>query len=88
MGNEPISIEKYAAVLKENGINISVVGLFAWLRNNRYLHSRNGKEFNLPTQRSEKMGLFIVSGEKLKYPRITEKGQKYFFEKLLAGDKK
>lgn len=55
-----ILIGDLAKILKQNGINIGQKRLFEWLRNNGYLSSRKGDEYNSPTQKSMDLGLFEV----------------------------
>lgn len=99
----PILIGELAKILKQNGISTLVIdgktyamgpnNLFKWLRANGYLISRKGTDYNTPTQRSMKMGLFKikegthVSGDGsvkiTKTTKVTGKGQIYFVNKFI-----
>lgn len=46
-----ITIGSLAKILKGNGINIGQNRLFKWMRNNGYLISKKGRNFNDPTQK-------------------------------------
>lgn len=90
-----ILINDLAKLLNQNGIDIGGKRLFVWLRENKYLISRKGRDYNSPTQRSMEMGLFRVketaithsSGSVIvnKTPLVTGKGQQYFINKFLGG---
>ena len=83
-----------AKLIKQNGIDIGQNRLFEWLRVNKYLISRKGSDYNLPTQRSMQQGLFEikesshVNGDGVnivtKTPKVTGKGQQYFINRFLA----
>lgn len=99
----PTLIGELAKILKQNGISTLVIdgktyamgpnNLFKWLRANGYLISRKGTDYNTPTQRSMKMGLFKikegthVSGDGsvkiTKTTKVTGKGQIYFVNKFI-----
>lgn len=84
-----ISIKELAGILRQNGVKIGQNRLFEWLRDNRYLCSRNGIK-NYPTQRALDMELFTVVEYAVKIPngdvintfstKVTGKGQTYFVE--------
>ena len=84
-----------AKILKGNGVDIGQNRLFKWLRENGYLISRKGADYNLPTQRSMELGLFEIkesthsnpdgSVRITKTPKVTGKGQQYFVNKLLKN---
>ena len=102
VSDTPILIGELAKILKQNGISTLVSdgktyamgpnNLFKWLRANGYLISRKGTDYNTPTQRSMKMGLFKikegthVSGDGsvkiTKTTKVTGKGQIYFVNKF------
>lgn len=92
----PILIGELAKILKQNGIEIGQNRLFVWLRSKGYLISRNGTDYNTPTQKSMELGLFKIkertrvssdgSVKITKTSMITGKGQQYFVNKFL-GDK-
>lgn len=87
-----ILVGDMAKILKQNGINIGQNRLFSWLRDNNYLCSRKGDNWNMPTQYSMELGLFRVvertvldgkNGVKIvKTPKVTGKGQQYFINKF------
>lgn len=92
----PILIGELAKILKQNGVEIGQNRLFAWLRDKGYLISRNGTDYNTPTQKSMELGLFKIkertrvssdgSVKITKTSMVTGKGQQYFVNKFL-GDK-
>lgn len=87
-----ILVGDMAKILKQNGINIGQNRLFSWLRDNNYLCSRKGDNWNMPTQYSMELGLFrvvertVLDGENgikiVKTPKVTGKGQQYFINKF------
>lgn len=86
-----ISVGDMAKVIKQNGFDIGQNKLFEWLRENGYLIKRPGLDYNSPTQRSMKLGLFFIketvihrsNGISLKKTvKVTGKGQKYFVKKF------
>ena len=89
-----ILVGALAKLIKQNGIDIGQNRLFEWLRVNKYLISRKGSDYNLPTQRSMQQGLFEikesshVNGDGVnivtKTPKVTGKGQQYFINRFLA----
>lgn len=90
----PILIGELAKILKQNGIEIGQNRLFAWLRSKGYLISRNGTDYNTPTQKSMELGLFKIkertrvssdgSVKITKTSMVTGKGQQYFVNKFLG----
>ncbi|MCM1400326.1 MAG: phage antirepressor KilAC domain-containing protein [Clostridium sp.] len=88
-----ILIGELAKILKQNGIDIGQNRLFAWMRNQGYLISRKGTDYNMPTQRSMEQGLFEIkestsvnpdgSIRTNKTPKVIGKGQQYFINKFL-----
>lgn len=91
--NTSILIGELAKILKQNGVNIGQNRLFAWLRENGYLVSRKGSDYNMPTQKSMELGLFEIKETTInhsdghisisKTPKISGKGQVYFVNKFL-----
>lgn len=87
-----ILIGELAKILKQNGTDIGQNRLFKWLRHNKYLISRNGTDFNMPTQAAMNMGLFEIKETSVthsdghttisKTPKVTGKGQIYFINKF------
>lgn len=87
-----ILVGELAKILKQNGIDIGQNRLFKWLRHNKYLISRKGNDFNMPTQTSMNLGLFEIKETTIshsdghttvsKTPKVTGKGQIYFINKF------
>lgn len=92
-----ILIGELAKILKQNGINTGEKRLFEWLRNNGYLISRRGTDYNAPTQKSMEMMLFEVKETSIshadghvtitKTTKVTGKGQQYFINRFLGRKK-
>lgn len=88
-----ILVGELAKILRQNGIDIGQKRLFKWLRNNHYLISRKGTDWNMPTQYSMNLGLFEIKESShingngvnviTKTPKVTGKGQKCFVNKFL-----
>ena len=67
--------------------------LFQWLRDKKYLIGRKGTDYNMPTQKAMKLGLFTIKETTInhsdghvsisKTPKVTGKGQVYFVNKFL-----
>lgn len=93
--NTSILIGDLAKLIKQNGVEIGQKRLFIWLRNNGYLIKRSGSDWNMPTQKSMKMGLFEVKESITHNPdgsirinrttKVTGKGQQYFINKFFGG---
>ena len=89
-----ILVVELAKLLKQNGVDIGATRLFTWLRNHGYLIKRNGRDWNMPTQKSVELGLIRVKETSIthsdghitvsKTPLITGKGQQYFINKFLS----
>lgn len=93
-----ILIGELAKILKQNGIDkMGQNRLFDWLRGNGYLISRNGTDYNMPTQRAMELKLFEIKETTVthsdghisvsKTAKVTGKGQQYFIHKFLEGRK-
>lgn len=92
-----ILVGELAKMAKQNGINIGALRLFTWLRDNGYLISRKGNDYNTPTQKSMNMKLFEIKETAVTHsngsvtisrtPKVTGKGQQYFINKLLNEKK-
>lgn len=90
-----ILVGELAKLLKQNGVEIGATRLFTWLRSHGYLIKRNGRDWNMPTQKSVELGLIRVKETSIthsdghitvnKTPLITGKGQQYFINKFLAN---
>lgn len=88
-----ILVGDLAKILKGNGIDIGANRLFQWLRDHEYLISRNGTDWNMPTQKSMNLKLFEIKETAIthsdghvsvnKTPKVTGKGQTYFINKFL-----
>jgi putative P1-type antirepressor-phage associated len=88
-----ILVGELAKLLKQNGVDMGANRLFNWLRAHGYLIKRNGRDWNMPTQKSVEMGLIRVKETSIthadghitvsKTPLVTGKGQQYFINKLL-----
>ena len=91
-----ILIGELAKILKQNGIETGQNKLFEWLRTNKYLISRKGTDYNMPTQKSMELGLFEIKETSIahadghtsisKTPKVTGKGQQYFINKFLDNE--
>ncbi|MER2001202.1 MAG: phage antirepressor [Carnobacterium inhibens] len=86
-----VAVKILATVLKQNGIDIGQNRMFQWLRDNKYISSRPGGSWNMPTQKSMDQGLFELKPNtyfnngisETKYtPLVTGKGQIYFINKF------
>ncbi|QCK40738.1 phage antirepressor KilAC domain-containing protein [Streptococcus pyogenes] len=88
-----ILVGELAKLLKQNGVNIGATRLFTWLRKHGYLIKRNGRDWNMPTQKSVELGLIRVKETSIthsdghitvsKTPLVTGKGQQNFINKFL-----
>ena len=88
-----ILVGELAKLLKQNGVDMGANRLFNWLRAHGYLIKRNGRDWNMPTQKSVEMGLIRVKETSIthadghitvsKTPLVTGKGRQYFINKFL-----
>nr|DAP94109.1 MAG TPA: KilAC domain protein [Caudoviricetes sp.] len=95
ISNTCILIGELAKILKQNGVDIGQNRLFTWMRENKFLISRKGTDYNMPTQKSMEAGLFKIKERTINNPdgsvRITKtvlvtgKGQQYFVNKFLKN---
>ena len=91
-----ILIGELAKLIKQNGRDIGQNRLFEWMRQNGFLISRKGTDFNMPTQRSMEMKLFTIKETTINKPdgsihisktvKVTGKGQIYFIN-IFCGKK-
>lgn len=91
-----ILVGEMAKTLKQNGIDIGEKRFFRWLRENGYLISRYGTDYNMPTQYSMERKIFEIKETSVthasgtvtvsKTPKVTGKGQQYFINKFLAKE--
>lgn len=99
-----ILIGELAKIIKQNGADKLTVGgktiamgpnnFFKWLRENNYLISRKCTDYNSPTQKAMKLGLFEVKETVRTLPdghtkidkttKVTGKGQIYFVNKFVG----
>ncbi|BCK01642.1 phage antirepressor KilAC domain-containing protein [Anaerocolumna chitinilytica] len=97
ISDKSILIGELAKIIKQNGIDIGEKRLFAWMRENGYLIKRQGTDYNMPTQRSMELELFVVKETAIvhsdghvtvsKTTKVTGKGQQYFINKFLSNRK-
>lgn len=91
-----VLIGELAKLIKQNGVDIGQNRLFEWMRQNGYLITRKGTDYNMPTQQSMEIGLMEIKETTItnpdgsirvnKTPKITGKGQQYFIEKFLKKE--
>ena len=84
-----------ARYLKQNGYDIGQNRLYAWMKNNGYIH-KGGRPKNLPTQKSMNAGLFKVKMTEQELPNgdkivqhttlVTTKGIQYFVKLFLGKE--
>lgn len=93
-----ILVGDLAKILKGNGVEVGANRLFEWLRRDGFLISRQGADWNSPTQKSMELGLFKIKETAVthsdghvtvsKTPKVTGKGQaylvNYYTEKAVA----
>lgn len=93
-----ILVGELAKIIKQNGHDVGQNRLFSCLRENGYLISRKGSDYNMPTQRSMELGLFEIKEGTVvhsdghtsitKTTKVTGKGQIYFVNKFANGELK
>lgn len=93
-----ILVGELAKILKQNGYDTGEKRLFAQLRKEKYLISRKGTDYNMPTQRSMELGLFEIKETAIthadghttvsKTTKVTGKGQQYFINKFLNQEER
>lgn len=93
-----ILVGELAKIIKQNGHDIGQNRLFVCLRENGYLISRKGSDYNMPTQKSMELGLFEIKEGTVvhsdghtsitKTPKVTGKGQIYFVNKFANDELK
>lgn len=84
-------VGELAKMLRQNGVDIGQNRLFEWLRQNGYLGKQDSNR-NVPTQKAMELGLFRIKETAITHsdghvtitrtPKVTGKGQRYFFEKF------
>lgn len=90
-----ILIGQLAKILTQNGYQIGQNRLFEKLRNDGFLSSRKGADWNMPQQRYVEQGIFEIkesthldgNGVNIttKTVTVTGKGQQYFINKFLGS---
>lgn len=93
--SKSVLIGDLAKLIKQNGIDIGANRLFNWMRDNHYLISRKGNDYNSPTQKSMERELFTLNEHTItksdgtilitKTPMVTGKGQRYFINKFVSS---
>ena len=88
-------VGELAKMLRQNGIEVGQNRLFEWLRADGYL-GRFGSNYNVPTQRAMELGLFRIKETAVhkadgsvtisRTPKVTGKGQTYFFARYAYGN--
>lgn len=91
-----ILVRELAKLLRQKGVEMGQNRLFTWLRENGWLIRQKGEDYNLPTQKAMKMGLFEIkesvhacaNGQTrvTRTPKVTGKGQVYFINQFLAKE--
>jgi anti-repressor protein len=93
--NKSILVRELAKILKQNGYDTGENRLFQYMRENGYLIT-TGRGYNEPTQKSMEKGLFEIEKRVItkngapctvRTPLVTVKGQTYFINKLLKGQR-
>lgn len=87
-----ILVGDLAKILRQNGFEVGANRLFGILREQGYLCKQKGAMWNMPTQRSMELGLFVVKETTIthsdghssinKTPKVTGKGQIYFINRF------
>lgn len=90
-----VLIGELAKILKQNGVPVGQNRLFQRLRNDGFLVSRKGTDYNMPTQYSMERGLMIIKETQIthkdghitisKTPKVTGKGQVFFVNRYASN---
>ena len=88
-----ILVGELAKILTQGGFKTGQNRLFDLLRKDGFLISRQGTDYNMPTQKSMELGLFEIKESTVnnpdgsirisKTPKVTGKGQEYFINRFL-----
>ena len=88
-----ILVGELAKILTQGGFKTGQNRLFDSLRKDGFLISRQGTDYNMPTQKSMELGLFEIKESTVnnpdgsirisKTPKVTGKGQEYFINRFL-----
>lgn len=94
--NSEILVGELAKILKQNGADFGQKRLFERLRQDGYLISRKGSDWNMPTQKSMDLGVMRIKETTVthadghvivsKTPKITGKGQIYFVNRYAVSN--
>lgn len=89
-----ILIGELAKIMKQAGLNVGQNRLFERLRQDGYLISHKGTDYNMPTQKAMDLKLFEIKETTVshadghisvnKTPKVTGKGQQYFINRYLG----
>lgn len=89
-----ILIGELAKIMKANGFDTGQNRLFETLRQDGFLISRKGTDYNMPSQYSVELGLMAIKETAIthsdghvsitKTPKVTGKGQQYFINRYCA----
>lgn len=95
--NSSILVGVLAKILKQNGYKTGQNRFFEELRNDGWLISQEGSNWNMPTQKSMERGLFEIKETTVTHPdghisisktvKVTGKGQVFFIDYYLHGGK-
>ena len=87
-----ILVGELAKILTQGGFKTGQNRLFDLLRKDGFLISRQGTDYNMPTQKSMELGLFEIKESTVnnldgsirisKTPKVTGKGQEYFINRF------
>ena len=90
-------VGELAKMLSQAGFKVGQNGLFEILRRDGYLISGNRSDRNMPTQRSQDMGLFKIKETAITHadghvtlnrtPKVTGKGQSYFMRRYANAER-
>ena len=89
-----ILVGELAKLLRQNGVPVGQNRLFQRMREDGFLITRRGTDYNTPTQKSMEMGLMCIKETAITHadghvtvnrtPKITGKGQVYFINRYRA----
>lgn len=92
VSNSAILIGELAKILRQNGIDIGQNRLFKRLRQDGYLISRKGTDYNMPTQKAMDLGLFKIKETSIthsdghitvsKTPKVNRKRADIFYKQI------
>lgn len=94
VSSSEILVGDLAKILNQNGVDIGQNRLFKRLREDGFLMKRYGESWNMPTQKSMELGLFMIKETTTnkpdgtltyKTPVVTGRGQIYFVNYFLNG---